>query len=874
MNDKLRMVHGDRREECAAHTFTIPKEKGMNDAVTRHAIGFRAVKFCGKPFVSYHRMAGGGARSRKRGIHKAAAPPHLFREACYLSVVFGSLTETTVISESEEDHVSVEERMLRALQERRTEDAWKLHQMLRREGVLPSQTCSSRLVAQLSHKGSPSSLSRAQKVLVDLQSVQRLDLLDGDAMGLLVMASARAGAATYALSVTRLMLQMGLYPPVKVWSAVVSRLGKHPYDATSALELFDQVCDLLNNLENGTGRDSSSSVYKGGKLSQNLVAVRPDTGAFNAALNACATGVFTEKAEELLERMVRMGVQPDIITFNILIKLFAKAAKPEQLLNMIDQMEDHGIEPDISTFNSLVSAYINLGDIEEAERIVHVMQEAADSSSSSQNRGNSLNTSPWVERINNSDEIGDNVESTADGSKSPTRFWSRVVKPDVRTYTTLMNGYVKKGRIKDAVQLLITMKNGEDGRSHPNEVTYTTVISACVSRGMMDEANSILLEMAEQKVPANLVTYNILLKGYCSCGRLSKAYELVKKMKEVGIQPDVVSYNTMIHGCIQRDDNVVALELFKEMRGAGIAPSEVSYTTLMNAFARNGQPKLVAEVFEEMKQDPWMRVDVIAWNVLIDGYCRAAKMNEAKESFMKMKEEGFHPTVATYGSLVKGYASAGQAGEALVLWKEIEERIMAKEGDEIQPLEPDGGLFDSLVDTCVRAGFFQRALEVVVCMEQKGILADKVKYKRMFIELYSNLYTSKHASARRRAKSAEKRKAVDAFKFCILFKLSLHHAGMVRLAGDAQNRDWGRNWKIFITCTPPSFPFGITVSAVFVAAIRCLGEGCFCPSFRHVPLLWSLSAHRQWHVVLFTLLYGRAFCEGSRDVKKVEGRFT
>ncbi|KAL3676741.1 hypothetical protein R1sor_026689 [Riccia sorocarpa] len=686
----------------------------------------RALEQRGKPFASYRRMGGGGTRRRRLGIYRAAAPSTPFLEAVYLY-------ETKVISsEDGEDYTSVEEKMLRALQERRTEDAWKLHQRLRRGGVLPSRTCCSRLVAQLSHKGTPSSLSRAQKVLVDLQSAERLDLLDRDAMGLLVMASARAGAATYALSITRLMLQSAVYPPVKVWSAVVSRLGKHPYDASSALELFDLVCELFTqeknsvNLENGTG--------------ELLRDVRPDTGAFNAALNACATGALTKKAEELLERMASMGVEPDIITFNILIKLFAKAGKADQLLNMIEQMEEHGIEPDVTTYNSLVSAYVNLGDLEEAERIVYAMQQAVGAGAA-------------------------RMESGSDDLKLPTRFWSRVAKPDVRTYTTLMNGYVKKGRIKDAVQLLITMRNGEDGKTHPNEVTYTTVIAACINLGMMDEANSLLLEMAEQKVPANLITYNILLKGYCSSGQLSKAYDVMKKMKAAGIQPDVVSYNTLLHGCIQRDDNVVALEIFREMRGAGIAPSEVSYTTLMNAFAKNGQPKLVAEVFEEMKQDPWMRVDAIAWNVLIDGYCRAGKMDEAKESFVRMKEEGFHPTVATYGSLVRGFASAGEAGEALVLWKEIEERIMATEGAEIQPLEPDGGLFDSLVDTCVRAGFFQRALEVVACMEQKGILADKVKYKRMFIELYSNLYTSKHASARRRAKSAEKRKAVDAFKF-------------------------------------------------------------------------------------------------------------
>ncbi|BFI24604.1 protein MpPPR_16 [Marchantia polymorpha subsp. ruderalis] len=696
-----------------------------------------------------------------------------------------ALAKSTIITSGDEDYDSIEERLLRALKERRTEDAWQLHQVLRRGGILPSQTCCSRLIAQLSHKGTPSSLSRAQKMLVDLQSVNKVSLLDADAMGLLVMASARAGAARYALSITRVMLQMGFLPPVKVWSAVVSRLGKHPYDATLALELFDEICDLTA-LEVESGNESSegnsdldvvSSNFVNGRriVTQDPVGIRPDTGAFNAVLNACATGALAKKAEEYVERMAEFGVRPDVLTFNILIKLFAKTGEANQLLNILEQMEEHSIEPDISTLNSLVSAYTALGHLDEAERLVHSMQQAAGQTRNSNNSGDCASqleehrvvgkVSPWVERITRVYEGAEEVEKTGKGSRSLQARWKNIVKPDVRTYTTLMNGYVKKGRMKDAVQLLIAMRNEEDARSHPNEVTYTTVIGACVSLGLMDEARSVLLEMAVQKVPANLVTYNTLLKGYCRAGQLSKAYELMKDMKVAGLSPDVVSYNTLINGCIRRDDNVDALEVFREMRSAGIAPSEVSYTTLMNAFARNGQPKLVAEVFEEMKQDPWMRVDVIAWNVLIDGYCRAGMMDEAKDNFTEMKEQGFHPTVATYGSLVKGYASAGQAGEALVIWKEIQERVLAKKGDEVQPLEPDGGLFDCLVDTCVRAGYFQRALEVVACMEQQGILADKVKYKRMFIELYSNLYTSQHASAKRRAKSADKRKAVDAFKF-------------------------------------------------------------------------------------------------------------
>lgn len=614
---------------------------------------------------------------------------------------------------AEDDDASLVEDMREFLQQRRTEEAWQVMQVLARRGALPDRQCVSRLVAQLAHRGVPSSLARAQRVLSNLRAEERLDFLDGDALGLLVMASARSGAARYALEVLKLMFDMGMNPSVKVWSAVVSRLGKHVDDCSLALELFDEVCRRVQDI--AEGKD----------------AARPDTGAFNAALNACATLGFAAKGEELLQELEKFGLEPDEITFNTLIKLYSKCNQRELLRGVPELMVENRVMPDLATVNSLVAAYVDLGNLREAEALLRRLQ---------------------------SDE------------KS---WWGAHLKPDVRTFTTMMKGYVQKGRRSDAMRTLLAMQVAKDPRSTPNEVTYTTAISSCIRLGLMDEASAVLQEMAKQNIPANVVTYNVLLKGYCGSRQLQKAQTVVTDMTEVGIALDVVSYNTLINGCIEVDDNTAALDWFRKMREAGISPSAVSYTTLMKAFGRNGQPKQVHLVFEEMQSDPSMKTDAIAWNVLLDSYCRNGRAADAKRMFLKMKEDRVRPTAYTYATLVKGYAAAGMAGEVLLLWREIKERT----DDEVNPLQPDEVLLNCLVDTCVRAGYFQKALEVVACMEEKGIPANKTKYKRVFIELYSNLYTGKHASQRRRDRSEERRDAVEAFKFWLGLPNKYYNSG-------------------------------------------------------------------------------------------------
>lgn len=70
-----------------------------------------------------------------------------------------------------------------------------------------------------------------------------------------------------------------------------------------------------------------------------------------------------------------------------------------------------------------------------------------------------------------------------------------------------------------------------------------------------------------------------------------------------------------------------------------------------------------------------------AWNMLVEGYCKLGLVEEAKKIVQTMIDDGFHPNIATYGSLANGIALARKPGEALLLWNEIKERCEAKKGE-------------------------------------------------------------------------------------------------------------------------------------------------------------------------------------------------
>ncbi|KAL3628552.1 hypothetical protein CASFOL_027598 [Castilleja foliolosa] len=658
--------------------------------------------------------------------------------------------------------------LLTLLQQRKTEEAWLLYAQF---AHLPNPICLSRLVSQLSYLNTADGLTRAQSVIQRLRLERQLHRLDANSLGLLAVAAAKGGHTLYAASIVKSMLKSGYLPHVKAWSAVVSRLAAAGDDGPiEALKLFNSVIKRVRRFDD-------SEIVKDS---------RPDTGAYNAVLNACANLGDTKTFHQLFDEMSEFKCEPDALTYNVMIKLCARVERKDLLVFVLERIIEKGITMCITTLHSLVAAYVGFGDLDTAEKLVQAMRDGrrdickvlrdsdrdddmySDDEEIGKN-GKNENDDVFEQLLPNSINYDDDVfeqllpnsiNYCMDPPDLPQAF-----APDSRIYTTLMKGYMKEGRVADTVRTLEAMRQQKDSSSLPDHVTYTTVISAFVKAGSMDRARQMLTEMARICVPANLVTYNILLKGYCHQLQIDKAEDLIREMVFVGIEPDVVSYNTLIDGCITVDDSAGALTYFNEMRKRGIAPTKVSYTTLMKAFASTGQPKLANKVFDEMINDPRVKVDLVAWNMLVDGYCKLGLVDEAKSIIQRMKDSGVYPNVATYGSLANGIVLARKPGEALLLWNEIKERCGVENESDVPALKPDEGLLDTLADICVRAAFFRKSLEIVACMEEHGIAPNKTKYKRIYVEMHSRMFTSKHASRARQDRRKERKRAAEAFKF-------------------------------------------------------------------------------------------------------------
>jgi pentatricopeptide repeat protein len=116
----------------------------------------------------------------------------------------------------------------------------------------------------------------------------------------------------------------------------------------------------------------------------------------------------------------------------------------------------------------------------------------------------------------------------------------------------------------------------------PNVRTFNTLINGFVREGRVTEAAGLFSKMVDTGCKPDVFTFNTLTKGLCIKGNNSGALQLLRKMEQSGdCKPDLVAYNTIIDSLCKDTLVVDAFNLFSEMITKGIAPDVITYNSLI-----------------------------------------------------------------------------------------------------------------------------------------------------------------------------------------------------------------------------------------------------------------------------------------------------
>ncbi|KAG8387281.1 hypothetical protein BUALT_Bualt02G0005100 [Buddleja alternifolia] len=437
------------------------------------------------------------------------------------------------------------------------------------------------------------------------------------------------------------------------------------------------------------------------------------------------SGIFTNgaSAAQFISSYARIGdiklarkvfdnlPQRRIDSWNAMLVVYSRENDPVEVINMYKKMSVEKVKPDSSTFTVSIKACTSLLDFDSGEKIWENAMEYG--------YGDDIFVGSSVLNLYAKCGKMDEAMSVFEGMS----------KRDVVSFSTMITGFVKSGRVIEAVDFYrIMQEEGLDG----DGVVMLALIQACANLDDSKIGSSLHGYMIRRGFYMDVMAQTSLVDMYAKNGKLNVASRVFRAMTH----RNVVSWSALISGYAQNEYAENALELLIEMQSCGLEPDLVSLVSALLAcsqvgFAMSGRAihgytarRLVIDqvlgtalidmyakcgsLFRaRVLYDKMCSRDVIFWNTMISSYGIHGKGEEALGIFHQMIESHIKPDHATFASLFSALSHSGLVDEGQY-WFDV----MIKDY-KIQPMEKH---YVSLIDLLARSGRVKEAQSVITSM--------------------------------------------------------------------------------------------------------------------------------------------------------------
>ncbi|KAI9334524.1 hypothetical protein DFJ73DRAFT_894785 [Zopfochytrium polystomum] len=336
----------------------------------------------------------------------------------------------------------------------------------------------------------------------------------------------------------------------------------------------------------------------GGEIKRNR---RPSLYAYNAVVKAWSNGLKMDKAVAVYNFMLSQGVKPDVWTFSFLLHGFARLGDIANAKRVYQRLRFLEVRPDAVFYTILISALLTHNDVAGAEAIFSLVR----SSGIEEDRimfntvvdrhakaGNLSRASQLLVQRLRSEDSGIGTDSGVAEETRP--------RPDLLTFTSIIDAYMKVGDDRTALAWWSEMVNGF--RLAPDTTAYTAVINGFARTGNMGSASLWFSRLLRDGCRPNLYTYTAMIAGHAFSGNMDAAKDWLNRLRadpHVG-KPDAVAMNAIAAGHAAAGDFPAARAALDEMEAAGFPANQLTYRMIIDACVRREHLDAAVAVYKEM----------------------------------------------------------------------------------------------------------------------------------------------------------------------------------------------------------------------------------------------------------------------------------
>ncbi|KAK4352683.1 hypothetical protein RND71_028201 [Anisodus tanguticus] len=178
--------------------------------------------------------------------------------------------------------------------------------------------------------------------------------------------------------------------------------------------------------------------------------------------------------------------------------------------------------------------------------------------------------------------------------------------------------------------------------------------------------------------------------------KAEKAVEAFGRMKEFDCKPNLFTYNMVLHITAKRADD--AHRLLSVMKSRGCMLDFIAYNALLNGFCKLGRINEAQALLRSFENEGYL-VDIKGYTCLIDGFVRTKRIDEAQSVFRSLFENNVVPDVVLYTTMIRGLSGAGRVKEALSLLRDMTGR----------GVQPDTQCYNTLIKGFCDMGLLDQA---------------------------------------------------------------------------------------------------------------------------------------------------------------------
>lgn len=375
----------------------------------------------------------------------------------------------------------------------------------------------------------------------------------------------------------------------------------------------------------------------------------------NVVLHGFARRGDLQRAAELFGKLADGDfprLQPDTTSWNALVLAHSVARDPSTIEGLIREMRLAGSQPTRQTWTTLLSAYVENGQFTAAFRVYRFLQMHPDPT---------MRPDTAVYNVMLKACILTSTPATTVVALFRDLI-RRGVRPNMRTYTLVLQSVSIAGIMDVAEELYLLMDRRQDsphrppGMSviEPDQFVFSTLVAGYLRRGDGPKARAMLEEMTRRGIRPSSVTVGILIAaridllqrrgGSISPAEMQRVIQQARDFLERGTNGEAgglaarkrrqpvrfdrplalgreatVVYAPILRSLAKQGDVGAALELFEEIldrQDSGRAPPVELYTTLMDAFRQQESEAAVPSASEGLAQNVYT-----IWGQLYDSVC-------------------------------------------------------------------------------------------------------------------------------------------------------------------------------------------------------------------------------------------------------------